>query len=80
MQVPGFLWTAVLALIPLLVQWLGGDYFDGQSWVPWAIMALGLVAKAIELAREQAAAERPSIRIVGEEPPAGFSLRRLLLG
>jgi len=38
------------------------------------------VAKAIELAREKAAAELPSIRIVGEEPPAGFSLRRLLLG
>jgi len=49
MQVPGFLWTALLALIPLLIQWLGGDYFAGQQWVPWAVVALGFIAKLVEL-------------------------------
>lgn len=53
MKIPGFLWTALLALIPLLIQWLGGDYFTGQSWAPWVIMALGFVAKAVEMWRQQ---------------------------
>ena len=44
MRVPGFLWTAILALIPLLIEWLGGDYFTGQQWVPWVVIALGFVA------------------------------------
>ena len=48
MQVPGFLWTAVLALIPLLIQWIGGDYFAGRAGT-WAIVVLGFLAKAIEL-------------------------------
>jgi hypothetical protein len=49
MKVPGFLWTAVLALIPLLIQWLEGDYFTGQTWVSIAVLVLGFAAKAIEL-------------------------------
>jgi hypothetical protein len=49
MKVPGFLWTAVLALIPLLIQWLEGDYFSGQTWVSIAVLVLGFTAKAIEL-------------------------------
>ena len=53
MQIPGFAWTAALALIPLLINWLGGDYFVGQSWVPWAVVVLGAVAKFIALYREQ---------------------------
>ena len=53
MQIPAFVWTALLALIPLLVNWLGGDYFGGQGWVAWAVLALGGLAKAIALYREQ---------------------------
>lgn len=49
MKVPGFLWTAVLALIPLIVEWLQGDYFTGQTWVSIAVLVLGFAAKAIEL-------------------------------
>ena len=49
MKIPGFLWTAVLALIPLLIQWLEGDYFTGQTWVSIAVLVLGFAAKAIEL-------------------------------
>lgn len=49
MKVPGFLWTAVLALIPLLIQWLEGDYFSGQTWVSIAVLVLGFAGKAIEL-------------------------------
>lgn len=80
MQIPGFLWTAILALIPLLVQWLGGDYFATEQWVPWAVMTLGLIAKVIELARAQAAPEGkwfyPAARPVA---PLAF-VRRFLLG
>jgi len=49
MKVPGFLWTAVLALIPLIVEWLQGDYFSGQTWVSIVVLVLGFAAKAIEL-------------------------------
>lgn len=49
MKIPGFLWTAVLALIPLLIQWLEGDYFTEQTWVSIAVLVLGFAAKAIEL-------------------------------
>lgn len=43
------MWTAVLALIPLIVEWLQGDYFSGQTWVSIAVLVLGFAAKAIEL-------------------------------
>ena len=85
MQVPGFLLTALLALIPLLVQWLGGDYFAGQAWVPWAVIALGFAGKLIEmLAAQKRAAARPALpetffesaAVAAPESPA----RRFLLG
>lgn len=49
MQVPGVVWTAVLALIPLLIQWLSGDYFADQPWVSLAVILLGTIAKLIEV-------------------------------
>lgn len=51
--VPGFVWTAILALIPLLIEWLQGDYFGAQGWVSVTIIVLGFVAKLIEVYRMQ---------------------------
>lgn len=77
MQVPGFLWTAILALLPLIITWLGGDYFAEQAWVPWVVLVLGFVAKAIEQARADGGAT-PRLRVVGEGDSS--KLRRFLLG
>ena len=78
MQVPGFLWTAVLALIPLLITWIGGDYFAGQAWVPWAIVVLGFVAKAIELYR---VSRKPAAGFEAyEDVPKSLRAKRFLLG
>lgn len=76
MKIPGFLWTAVLALIPLLIQWLEGDYFTGQTWVSIAVLVLGFAAKAIELYLAQK-------RAVGYESFGGVPesrVKRFLVG
>lgn len=79
MQIPGVVWTAVLALIPLLIQWLSGDYFAGQPWVSLAVILLGTVAKVIEMY-----APRAEVRGVGFEsayaPREPGKVRRFLLG
>jgi len=81
MQVPGFLWTAVLALIPLLIQWIGGDYFAGQAWVPWAIVVLGFIAKAIELYRLQVAPQQQQFESFTERAESNSTkVKRFLLG
>ncbi len=74
MQIPGFVWTAVLALIPLLVQWLMGDYFAGQPWVSLVVIVLGFVAKLLELYRP---AQVRGLEAADAEPS---KLRRFLLG
>lgn len=77
-QIPGFVWVAVLALIPLLVQWLQGEYFAGQTWVSIAVIALGALAKLIEVL---AAQEQTRIRADAYgAPPTGFPWRRFMLG
>lgn len=47
-RVPGFIWLAVLALIPLLIQWLNGEYFAGQAWVSFVIVTLGFIGNLIK--------------------------------
>lgn len=79
MKVPGFLWTAVLALIPLLIEWLGGDYFGGQQWVPWAVIVLGFVAKLIEMLRARPVEELPFEAAITDQVLGG-RLRRFFLG
>jgi len=49
MRLPGVVWVAILALIPHLIEWLGGDYFRGYAWVPVAIILLSALAKILEL-------------------------------
>jgi uncharacterized membrane protein len=81
MQIPGFLWTALLALIPLLIQWLGGDYFTGQAWVPWLIVILGFIAKAIELYRLQVAPQQQQFESFTERDETNSTkVKRFLLG
>lgn len=75
MQIPGFVWTAILALIPLLVQWLQGEYFSGQTWVSLAVIILGFLAKLIELYRMQ---PRAGLESTFEAEPS--KMRRFLLG
>jgi F0F1-type ATP synthase assembly protein I len=78
MQIPGFVWTAVLALIPLLIQWLSGDYFAGQPWVSLVVIVLGFVAKLVELY-----APREDVRAGFESAyaqPKPGKVRRFLLG
>jgi len=79
MRVPGFLWTAILALIPLLIEWLGGDYFTGQQWVPWVVIALGFVAKLIEMLRVRPVEELPFETAITDEVFEG-RIRRFFLG
>jgi hypothetical protein len=76
MQIPGFVWTAILALIPLLVQWLQGEYFTGQTWVSLAVIILGFLAKLIELYRLQP--PRAGLESTLEAEPS--KVRRFLLG
>lgn len=73
-QVPGFLWTALLALIPLLVTWLQGDYFAGQQWVAIAIIALGALAKLIEVTRAPVAQARDVFAAPGRSTFSRFLL------
>lgn len=81
MQIPGFLWTAILALIPLLVGWLGGDYFAGQGWVAWVVIVLGGVLKALELYREQHGSQARMTSSKRAAPPATeHPLRKFWLG
>jgi len=76
-QVPGFMWTAVIALIPVLIQWLQGEYFSGQTWVAFAIILLGALLKFIEVYRAQVAADAQP-RGLYSAPPS--KARRFLLG
>lgn len=71
-KIPGFVWTAILALIPLLVQWLQGEYFAAQTWVSVAIIVLGALAKLLEVYRPA----QPQARDM--EPSS--KARRFLLG
>lgn len=80
MQIPGVVWTAVLALIPLLVQWLSGDYFAGQPWVSLAVIVLGFVAKLIEVYAPLASATRDAGFESAYAKPAPSNVRRVLLG
>lgn len=48
-RAPAMIWTAVLALIPLLIQWLQGDAFKGEDWVLLAVALLTLAARFIEV-------------------------------
>ena len=78
MKVPGFLWTAVLALIPLIVEWLQGDYFSGQTWVSVVVLILGFVAKALEL---YLASRQPAAGLEAyANAPEPSQVRRFLLG
>ena len=78
MKLPGGAWTAlILLLVGLLQGWLQ-DWFTAP-WVPLAVLALSLIAKAIEVK-----VVKPLIlpirgmRVV--EQPAPSALRQLLLG
>lgn len=76
MKVPGVAWTAlIIALVGVLNSWLT-DYV-AAPWVPLAVMALGIAAKAAEIYlsdRKTAAANRAS------EPVASHKIQRFFLG
>ena len=73
MQIPGWLWTLALALIPVVVDWLSTGELSASPWVPGAIILLGAVAKLIELA------VTPEPMRYATKRPASFA-RRFLLG
>lgn len=78
MNIPGFVWTAVLALIPLLVQWLEGDYFSSQKWVSVAILVLLGIGKLIEVFRPQLTDDVGTRGLAAG--PGRSRVRRFLLG
>lgn len=78
MQVPGFLWVAILALIPLVIQWLQGDYFSGQTWVSFAVIVLGFFAKLIEVYRAEKTT--PTVRGLERATPTASKAVRFWLG
>ena len=49
MRIPGVVWTSLIVLLTgALSGWLT-DWFSTEPWVPLAVIALGLVAKAAEV-------------------------------
>lgn len=78
MQIPGIVWTAILAAIPLVVQFLSGEVFAGQAWVSGAVLILGLVARLIEVY----APKQPVTKAYkpGDRFPTRGNLSRLLFG
>lgn len=79
MQVPGFVWVAILALIPLLVQWLQGEWFQGQLWASLAVLILGFVTKLIELYRSMGTG-RSLEAMTADDGQSASLLRRFLFG
>lgn len=77
-RLPGFVWTALIALIPLLVTWLQGAYFAGQQWTAIVIIALGALAKLIEVTRSQPA--DATARDAFSAAPSRSAFNRFLLG
>lgn len=81
-RVPGFIWVAILALIPLLIQWLNGEYFAGQAWVSFAAIALSFIASLIKAYREME--EQKSVvsrsMITEDTPKVTFPYRTFFLG
>ena len=75
-QVPGFLWTAAIALLPLLAQWIQGDYFSGQAWVSVAVIVIGALLKLLEVYRPTDAQTREVL----DAPARPSKARRFLLG
>ena len=78
MKLPGGAWTAlILLLVGALQGWLQ-DWFQAP-WVPLGVLALSLIAKAVEVQ-----VVKPSIlpmRSMGAvEQPSPSALRQLLLG
>lgn len=69
---PAVIWTAVLALIPLLIEWLQGDYFAGEDWVLLAVALLTITARFIEvyvaLLRAQEASQAAGHMALGPAP------------
>jgi hypothetical protein len=71
-QLPGAFWVALVTAIIGLLQ---GDWFAGQMWVPGAVIALGAIAKIVEVYQAEQQAKRSIYGWV--RPPVW---QRVLLG
>ena len=79
MRLPGGAWTAlILLLVGLLQGWLQ-DWFQAP-WVPLAILALSLLAKAVEELHPTVKPAILPIRGVAQTEPQRSFIQRLLLG
>lgn len=76
---PGFIWVAILAIIPLLIQWINGEYFAGQAWVSFAAIALSFVAGLIKAYLEMEEQKSATSRSLGAQK-VKFPYRTFFLG
>ena len=74
MQIPGWSWTLLIALIPPVVDWLQHGEFSASPWAPAALILLGAIAKLVELAVTSSAK-----RYAAVQRPASFA-RRFFFG
>jgi len=79
-SLPGAVWVAlILSLTGALSAWLTGNLSD--SWVPLAVLALSMIAKAAEIYFTDKQAAKLELRAVGEvEVLESHKIQRFLLG